>query len=133
MLHDISIVEQVQQHITPDDFCDPILRDIYALLLRHDLHGKQPLFPMILDHVETAAQRQLLAQMASEPLRIEEQECRKALHDYLLRFRRRDLQTQLRRLRERLREAERRGDAVMQQRLLQEYTTLSRERQSRYQ
>jgi hypothetical protein len=36
-------------------------------------------------------------------------------------------------LRERIREAERRGDAAVQQRLLQEYTALSRARQPRHQ
>jgi hypothetical protein len=98
------------------------------LLLRRELYEGQSLFPTILDHVETAPQRQLLAQMAAEPLVIEGQESRKALRDYLSRFRRRNIQDQLRRLRERLQEAERRGDAAMQQRLLQECTALSREK-----
>jgi DNA primase len=128
LLHDVSIVEQVQQHITLDDFREPVLRDIYAVLLRQELRGRQSLFPMILDYVETAAQRQLLAKMAAEPMNLDIQECRKALDDYLLHFKRRSVQTRLRRLRECIREAERRGDAAGQQRLLQEYTTLSRER-----
>jgi DNA primase len=128
LLHDVSIVERVQQHITLDDFSEPMLRDIYAVLLRQELRGQQPLFPMILDYVETAAQRQLLARMAAEPMSLNGQECRKALDDYLLHFKRRGVQTQLRRLRECIREAERRGDAAGQQRLLQEYTTLSRGR-----
>jgi DNA primase len=133
ILHDISLIPQVQQYITPDDFSAPTLRDIYTLLLRNKPSEGQFLFPTILDQAETAAQRQLLAQMVAEPLVIEEQECRKALHDYLLRFRRRNIQTQFRRLRAHIQEAERRGDTVMQQRLLQEYTALSRERQPRYQ
>jgi DNA primase len=128
LLHDISMVEQVQQHITPDDFREPVLRDIYAELLRPESRERQPLFPMILDYLETAAQRQLLAKMAAEPMNLDIQECRKALDDYLLYFKRRNVQTQLRRLREGIREAERRGDAAGQQRLLQEYTALSREK-----
>ena len=64
MLHDVSALEQVPQHITPDDFHDPLLRSIYLLLLRQGAPGRQPLFPMILEHVETPAQRQVLAKMA---------------------------------------------------------------------
>jgi hypothetical protein len=88
---------------------------------------------MILEHAETPAQRQLLAKMAAEPIVIDVHEGSKALQDYLLHLRRRDVQTQLRHLRERIREAERRGDAAVQQRLLQEYTVLSRARQPRHQ
>jgi DNA primase len=132
ILHDIRLIEQVQQYITPDDFSAPTLRDIYTLLLRRTPSGGQFLFPTILDQAETVAQRQLLAQMVAEPLVIEKQECHKALRDYLLRFRRRYIQTQFHRLRAHLQEAERRGDTAMQQRLLQEYTELSRERQPQY-
>jgi hypothetical protein len=87
---------------------------------------------MILEHAETPAQRQLLAKMAAEPIVIDGHEGSKALQDYLLHLRRRDVQTQLRHLRERIREAERCGDAAAQQRLLQEYTELSRARQPRH-
>jgi DNA primase len=133
MLHDVSTIAQVQQHITPDDFHEPLLRSIYLLLLHQAAQDRQPLFPMILEHAETPAQRQLLAKMAAEPIVIDVHEGSKALQDYLLHLRRRDVQTQLRHLRERIREAERRGDAAVQQRLLQEYTVLSRARQPRHQ
>jgi DNA primase len=133
MLHDVSTIEQVQPHITPDDFHEPLLRGIYTLLLRQAPQGRQPLFPTILEHAETPAQRQLLAKMAAEPMVIDVHAGSKALQDYLLHLRRRGVQAQLRHLRECIREAERRGDAAVQQRLLQEYTALSRARQPRHQ
>jgi hypothetical protein len=80
------------------------------------------------DHVEGEGPRRLLAQMAAEPMLAGAEECQQALQDYLQKLRQRRHQTQLRGLQEQIREAERRGDAVAQQRLLQEYTTLSKER-----
>jgi DNA primase len=133
LLHDVSTIEHVQQHVTPDDFHEPLLRGIYTLLLRQASQGQQPLFPTILEHAETPIQRQLLAKMVAEPLVIDAHEGSKVLQDYLLHLRRRGVQAQLRHLREGIREAERRGDAAVQQRLLQEYTALSRQRQPRHQ
>ena len=133
LLHDVSTIEQVQQHVTPDDFHEPLLRGIYTLLLRQAPQGRQPLFPTILEHAETPIQRQLLAKMAAEPFVMDAHEGSKVLQDYLLHLRRRGVQAQLRHLREGIREAERRGDAAVQQRLLQEYTALSRQRQPRHQ
>jgi DNA primase len=131
LLHDTSMVDQVQQYVTAADFQDSVLGEIYVLLLHQALQRPHSIFPIILDQAETTAQRQLLAQMAAEPMTLDASECRKALQDYLLRLKQRSAQAHRRGLRERIREAERRGDAAEQQRLLQEYTALSRERQLR--
>jgi DNA primase len=128
VLHDISLLPQVQQQVTLDDFQEPALRDIYRLLLQMAPHEVQTLFPGLHDQVESDVQRQLLAQMAAEPMMAEVAERQQALQDYFQHFQRRRLQTQLRGLKEQIREAERRGDAMAQQRLLQEYTVLSKER-----
>jgi replicative DNA helicase len=128
LLHDVSSLTQVQQQITPDDFQEPVLRDIYRLLLRLAPNGVQVLFPSIHEQAENAEQRQVLAKMVAEFVFADAEERCKALHDYLYHMRQRRIQVQIRGLKAQIREAEQRGDAAAQQRLLQEYTALSRGR-----
>jgi DNA primase len=133
LLHDVSLLAQAQPHLTPEDFQEPVLRDLYTLLVRVTPHGTPTLFSDLQDQVETEAHRQLLAQMAVEPLVTEAAERRQALQDYLQYLQRRRQQQQFRALKEQIREAEQRGDAVAQHRLLQEYTALSKVRGGRSQ
>jgi DNA primase len=128
VLHDTQLLAQAQQRLVPEDFQEPVLRDLYTLLLRVAAHGAQSLFPAIHERAEHDGQRQLLAQMAAEPMTAEAAERQQALQDYLQHIHRRRQQQQLRSLKERIREAESRGDTAAQQRLLQEYTALSKER-----
>jgi DNA primase len=128
LLHDVSSLTQVQQQITPDDFQGPVLRDIYLLLLRVAANGVHALFPSIHEQADNTEQRQVLAKIAAEPVLADAEERCKALHDYLRHIRQRRVQAQIRDLKAQIREAEQRGDAAAQQRLLQEYTALSRGR-----
>jgi DNA primase len=127
VLHDGSMLEHVQRQLIPDDFQDPMLRDVYIFLGRLIPKGEQPAFPNILEQVDSDSQRQLLAKMAAEPAITDPEERRKALDDYVLRMRQRRMQTRLSQLKAAIREAERRDDAAEQQRLLQAYTTLRKE------
>jgi DNA primase len=126
VLHDVRLLEEVQRQITPEDFETPLLQSVYTLLLRLAAQGVQTFFPGILEHAENDAQRQLLARMAAESVRAEAAECRRALHDYVRGIRRRQTQAQLQGLKAQIREAERSANTSEQQRLLQEYTALSR-------
>ena len=126
VLHDISLLEEVQRQITPEDFEAPILREIYRLLIRLTAKGMQTLFPGILEYADNDAQRQLLARMAAESVVAEGAERRKALHDYLLRMQQRQTQAQLSHLKMQLREADRSANTPEQQRLLREIAVLSR-------
>jgi DNA primase len=126
ILHDVSLLEEVQRQIIPKDFEAPILRDIYVLLLRLAAQGMQTLFPGILEYADNDSQRQLLAQIAVEPVVTEGAERSRALRDYLLRIQQRQTQAQLSRLKTQIREAERSANTPEQQRLLREYATLSR-------
>jgi DNA primase len=128
VMHDVPLLAQVQQRITPADFQEPQLRDLYTLLLRVATDEAQTLFPGIHERAETDVQRRLLAQMAAAPMTAQAAERQQAVQDYLQYFQRRRQQQQLRALKEQLREAERCGDTAAQQRLLQEYTVLSKER-----
>jgi len=126
VLHDVSLLEEVQRQITPEDFEAPSLRDIYLLLIRLAAKGMQTLFPGILEYADNDSQRQLLAQMAVESVVADAAERSKALHDYLLRMQQRQTQAQLSRLKTQLREADRSANTPEQQRLLREIATLSR-------
>lgn len=126
VLHDVSLLEEVQRQITPEDFAAPSLRSIYLLLLRLAAKSGQPLFPGLLEHADDDPQRQLLARMAAESVVADAAERRRALSDYLLRLRRRQTQAQLQDLKAQLREAERSANTPEQQRLLQAYASLSR-------
>jgi DNA primase len=126
VLHDVSLLEEVQRQITPEDFEAPILRDIYLLLTRLAAQGMQTLFPGILEYADNDSQRQLLAQIAVECVVADAAERSKALHDYLLRMQQRQTQAQLSRLKTQLQEAERSANTPEQQRLLQEIAALSR-------
>jgi DNA primase len=126
VLHDVSLLAEVQRQITPEAFETPILREIYLLLIRLAAKGMQTLFPSMLEYVDNDSQRQLLARMAAESEVAEGAERSRALHDYLLRIQQRQTQAQLSRLKTQIREAERSANTSEQQRLLQEYATLSR-------
>ncbi|MEE8302130.1 MAG: DNA primase [Candidatus Tectomicrobia bacterium] len=133
VLHDSSVLDQVRHQITADDFQEPILRDIYKLLLRLMSKEEQGVFPTMLEQAEGDAQRQLLARMATETV-VDDAEARcKALEDYILRLRQQKLQTQLNQLQEAIRESELHGNAAEQQRLLQAYTALRNEMRCNYQ
>jgi DNA primase len=126
LLHDVSLCSQAQPHLTLDDFQEPVLRELYTLLLQVAPQSKQSLFPGIHERAENDAQRQLLARIAAESLVAEGSERQRALQDYIHRLQQRRWQRQRGVLKERLREAERHGDTVLQQRLLQEYMALSK-------
>lgn len=133
ILHDGSWFEQVRRQVTPDDFQEPLLRDIYALLLRLAPWDEQAVFPRLTEQVEHEAQRQVLAKMATEPLFGDAVGRDKMLHDYLRQLRQRRLQAQLFQLKDAIREAEQRRDATEQQRLLRAYAGLRQEMRLQYQ
>jgi hypothetical protein len=132
VLHDPALLPQLRDHVTPEEFDEPALRDLYAAVLRlaadHQPHG----FPALHEQAERSLHRQLLAQMAVEPVMASAAARQEALTDYLQHFQRRRRQTQLRTLKEQIRAAERRGDGARQQQLLQAYTALSQERGVRH-
>jgi DNA primase len=133
ILHDGSWFEQVRRQVTPDDFQEPLLRDIYALLLRLAPWDEQAVFPRLTEQVEHEAQRQVLAKMATEPLFGDAAGRDKMLHDYLRQLRQRRLQARLFQLKDAIREAEQRRDATEQQRLLRAYAGLRQEMRLQYQ
>jgi hypothetical protein len=126
VLHDVSLLEEVQRHITPEDFEAPVLQSIYTLLIRLAAKGVRPLFSSICDYADDDSQRQLLAQIAVESVVADAAERSKALHDYLLRMRQRQTQAQLSRLKTQLQEADRSANTPEQQRLLREIDTLKK-------
>jgi DNA primase len=126
VLHDVSLLEEVQRQITPEDFEAPVLRSIYTLLIRLAAKGVRPLFPSICDYADDDSQRQLLGRMATESVVADATERSKALHDYLLRMQQRPTQAQLNRLKTQLQEADRSANTSEQQRLLREIDTLRR-------
>lgn len=133
MLHDPSALEQVQQQIAVDDFQEPILRDLYALLLRVASGGEADIFANMLEHVNGDVPRQLLARMATESAVDDAATRRKMLEDYIARVQQQKLQARLRQLQVSIREAERAGDTDAQHRLLQAYTALRNEKRYHYQ
>ena len=133
MLHDSSTLEQVQQQIAVDDFQEPILRDLYALLLRLAPRGGQDVFANMLEHASSDVQQQLLARMATESAVDDAATRHKALEDYIARLQQQKLQARLRQLQASIREAEQAGDTDAQHRLLQAYTTLRNEKRYHYQ
>jgi DNA primase len=131
MLHDHSALEYAQRQITPEDFQEPVLREMYVLLLRLVSKGEQRLFPSMHEQVDSDIQRQLLARMTTEPLPADAATRREALDDYVRHLRQQKMRTRLHQLKEAIREAERRGDTAEQQRLLQAYMVLYRETRCR--
>jgi DNA primase len=126
ILHDVDVLDDVQRHLVPEDFQEPCLRDLYALLLRLIPQGGS-IFPHILEQANNDPQRQLLAKMAAEPVMADVAERRKALDDYLLRLQQRRMQSRLHQLKDAIREAERRGDAAEQHRCLEAYAALRKD------
>lgn len=133
MLHDNSAFEQARQQIAVDDFQEPLLRDLYALLLRLPPGAEQDVFANMLAHASSDAEQQLVARMATESAVEDAATRRKALEDYIARLQQQKLQARLRQLQASIREAERVGDTDAQHRLLQAYTTLRNEKRYHYQ
>jgi DNA primase len=133
VLHDGSWFERVRRQVTPDDFQNPLLRDMYALLLRLAPWDEQAVFSRLTEQVEHEAQRQVLAQMATEPLLGDAAGRDKMLHDYLRQLQQRRLQARLSQLKDAMRGAAQRGDAAEQQRLLRDYAGLRQEMRLQYQ
>jgi DNA primase len=133
MLHDSHALEHVQQQIAVDDFQEPILRDLYALLSTLAPREGQDVFASLLEHVSSDAQQQLLARMATEQAVDDATTRHKALEDYIARMQQQKMRVKLRHLQASIREAERTGDTDAQHRLLQAYTTLHNEKRYHYQ
>jgi DNA primase len=129
LLHDSGALDHVKPHITPDDFQEPLLREIYDLLLRVTSKGEGTRLPSLIERLDNDAPRQLLAKMVAEAGVIDAERSGQALDDYVRRLQQRRIQNQLQQLKKAIREAEQRGDAVEQQRLLQMYTSLRKEMQ----
>ena len=122
LCHDLHLLNQVQDHITPEDFQDAELRTIYTLLVRFASQGKQAVFPSILDAATSPQQTQLLNKMAMEEALPSGPDEIAALHDCLNNIRQRQHKAQLQRIKEQLQKTG--GVADEEQRLLQEYNRL---------
>jgi DNA primase len=133
LLNDNHLLAQVRQQITIDDFQEPILRELYALLLRLAPGEGVDAFANMLAHVSSDTQQQLLAKMAMEPVVDDVAARHQALEDYIVRLQEQKLKAKLRHLQASIREAERAGDADAQHRLLQAYTALHNEKRYHYQ
>jgi DNA primase len=125
LCHDVSLLEHVQEQVTPEDFHDGDLRAIYTMLL-----GRAPaLGPMVFSQlIEAAAQprqTQLLTQMAMASLPTNPTEVSAALYDCIMKIRQRQPKAQRQRIIAQLRTV---GDGTAeQQQLLQEFNRLSKE------
>ncbi|GIX48734.1 MAG: DNA primase [Candidatus Tectimicrobiota bacterium] len=126
LCHKPRLLQEVRERVCPEDFRDPLLRALYALLLRLAPQGEEAVFATLLRHAETPAQEQLLAQMAVEPLEAEAAEIARALADCMAKFQQRRLQAKRQQLKAQIQEAERRGVPVADS-LLRAYHELSRE------
>jgi DNA primase len=133
MLNDRHALDRVRQQIAVDDFQEPVLHDLYALLLRLAPGEGQDVFASMLEQASSDVQLQLLARMATEPAVDDAAVRRQALEDYIAHMQQRKLKARLRHLQASIREAERAGNTDEQQRLLQAYTTLHNEKRYRYQ
>jgi len=124
LCQDVRLFSQVQAEVTSEHFQDEDLRAIYQLLGRLAATGESTVFPHILEAAANPRQTQLLTQMAMASVVTNATEIRAALHDCLKKIRQRQPKVERQRIMEQLRTA---VDTTEQQRLLQEYSRLSKD------
>jgi hypothetical protein len=107
-----------------EDLADPVLGDIYALLLRLQLQSGVFSLAQLPQDVSQSAQAEILTKMALEPVPSKPEELQQAVEDCLLKIRQRRAKAQRQQIIQRLRGG---GDRAVQERLLQEYSQLRKE------
>ena len=125
LCHNVHLLDQVQDQVSPEDFHDADLRAIYTVLADRALAGGPTIFPRMLEEAANPRQTQLLTQMAMGATLTNPTEVSAALHDCITKIRQRQPKAQRQHIIEQLRTV---GDGTAeQQRLLQEYNRLSKE------
>jgi hypothetical protein len=129
LCHDLRFLDQVQcqmelSGVTPEDFDDADLRAIYTLLLHVASQGELTISPRLIDEVTNPKQRELLHQMAVEPVLSNPADKEKALHDCLTSIRQRQFKVQRQSL---IAQLHTEPDGAAKDRLLQEYNKLTKE------
>jgi DNA primase len=124
LCNDLRLLDQVQCQVTPEDFDDLDLRAIYTTLLHIASQGELTVSPRIIDGVTSPKQRELLHQMAVEPILSNPADIEKALRDCLTRIRQRQSKVQRQHL---IAQLHREPDGAADDRVLQEYNRLMKE------
>ena len=125
LYHRPELLSKADSHLAPTDFMDADLGGIYTLLLQFALHGEDEQWSQRL-HDEAGDNQNVLAQIALQSLPPASTGYTQVMQDCLARMRQRRYELQLQQVKQRL---ESESNEAERQRLLEEVTLLTKERQ----
>ena len=125
LCHDLSRLESVARQIAEDTFQDANMGAIFAVFKRCAPQWQGSVFPQILQEIENPVQERLLTEMAMAEPNPNGEERQRALHDCVLKMKKRQLSTQKQRLIEQMRSAS--GDHANE--LLHQFQRLQHEKE----
>ena len=131
LYHDRTLLKKVQHQVRQEHFQSPDLGALYTLLLGVPAEEEEALVTQNLLEAASPSQQQLLASMAGEEAAIPTNTAdrHKMLHDCMGKMRCRPIETRMQRIREQLNSVQ---DVAEEQRLLQEFETLRKEKHAPY-
>lgn len=131
LYHDRTWLQKVQPQVREENFQNPDLGTLYTLLLGVPTEEEEVLVTQKLLEAASPSQQQLLASMAGEEAAVPTNTANrlKMLRDCMAKMRCRRIDTRMQRIREQLNAGQ---DVAEEQRLLQEFETLRKEKHAAY-